>query len=122
MLMLALGTWWLKNTLLAEGPREAAAPRSSPLHHAGVRGGAFDKQGGRLRIQASSCAATDTERIEIDQAHIRAAAADVAPRWRTRRAPVTATAASCSCSDVRVDGSGPRGEPIEFRGEFLHAF
>jgi lipopolysaccharide export system protein LptC len=24
--------------------------------------------------------------------------------------------------DARVDSSGPRGEPIQFRGEFLHAF
>jgi lipopolysaccharide export system protein LptC len=24
--------------------------------------------------------------------------------------------------DARVDSTGPRGEPIQFRGEFLHAF
>jgi lipopolysaccharide export system protein LptC len=128
MLMLALGTWWLvKNTPLAEGPREAAAPRSEPdyVMQAFVVE-RFDKSGRlKLRIQGEQLRHyPDTERIEIDQAHIRAVASDGrATQAQARRALVNGDGSELQLlGDARVDGSGPRGEPIEFRGEFLHAF
>jgi len=128
MLMLALGTWWLvKNTPLAEGPREAVAPRSEPdyIMQAFVVE-RFDNAGRlKLRIQGEQLRHyPDTERIEIDQAHIRAVAADGrATVANARRALVNGDGSELQLfGDARVDGSGPRGEAIEFRGEFLHAF
>jgi len=128
MLVLALGTWWLvKNTPLAEGPRESAAPRSEPdyVMQAFVVE-RFDKTGRlKLRIQGDQLRHyPDTDRIEIDQAQIRAVAADGrATVAHARRALVNGDGSEVQLfGDARVNGSGPRGEPVEFRGEFLHAF
>ena len=128
MLMLALGTWWLvKNTPLAEGPREATAPRSEPdyVMQAFVVE-RFDNTGRlKLRIQGEQMRHyPDTERIEIDQAHIRAVAADGrATLAHARRALVNGDGSELQLfGDARVEGNGPHDEPIEFRGEFLHAF
>ena len=128
MLLLALGTWWLvKNTPLTDGPREAVPPRSEPDYRMqAFVVERFDK-GGRLklRIQGEQLRHyPDTERIEIDQAQIRAVAVDGrATVAHARRALVNGDGSELQLlGEARVDGSGPRGEPIEFRGEFLHAF
>lgn len=128
MLLLALGTWWLvKNT---PGPVAAPAPpvqREEPDYTmARFVVERFDR-GGRLELQLQGqqlrhYAASDT--IEVDEPQLRAVAAD----GRTTLAQARRAVANGDGSQVqligaaRVDSTGPRGEPVQFRGEFLHAF
>ena len=128
MLLLALGTWWLvKSTPLVQGPREATAPRSAPdyvMKDFVVE--RFDASGRlKLRIQGDQMRHyPETDRIEIDQASIRAVTPDGrATVARARRALANGDGSELQLiGDAHVDGVGPRGESIEFRGEFLHAF
>jgi lipopolysaccharide export system protein LptC len=128
MLLLALGTWWLvRNTPSAEAPPEAGLPRKEPdytMDHFVVE--RFDKDG-RLKVRMQGdrlrhFAASDI--IEVDRARVRAVAAD----GRVTLAQASRAVANGDGSelqligDARVDSTGPRGEPIQFRGEFLHAF
>ena len=128
MLVLALGTWWLvKNT---PGPVAAPAPpvlRQEPDYTmARFVVERFDR-GGRLELQLQGqqlrhYAASDT--IEVDEPQLRAVSAD----GRTTLAQARRAVANGDGSQVqligaaRVDSTGPRGEPVQFRGEFLHAF
>jgi lipopolysaccharide export system protein LptC len=66
----------------------------------------------------------DTDRIEIDQARVRAVAADGrATLAQARRAITNGDGSELQLlGDARINTTGPRDEPIEFRGEFLHAF
>jgi len=126
--VLALGTWWLvKNTPVAEGPKVSALPREEPdytMERFVVE--RFDKDGRlKLRLQGERLrhyAATDI--IEVDDARLRAVAAD----GRVTLAQARRAVANGDGSEVqlignaRVDSTGPGGEPILFRGEFLHAF
>ena len=128
MLLLALGTWWLvKNTPSADGPGESPLPRKEPdytMDHFVIE--RFDNngrlkarmQGDRLRHYA------DTEFIEVDNARVRAVAEDGRITLAQARRAVTNGDGSelQLIGDARVDSTGPRGEPIQFRGEFLHAF
>ena len=128
MAVLALGTWWLvKNTPSADGPRDAAPVRSEPdytMQNFVVE--RFDKDGRlKVRIQGEQLRHyADTDRIEVDQARIRAVAADGrATLAQARRAITNGDGSELQLlGDARIDSTGPRGEPIEFRGEFLHAF
>ena len=128
MLVLALGTWWLvKNTPGPDVPPEAALPREEPdytMDRFVVE--RFDKNGRlKLRLQGDRLrhfAATDI--IEVDEAQVRAVAEDGRVTLaRSRRAVANGDGSEVQLiGDARVDSRGPRGEPIQFRGEFLHAF
>ena len=86
----------------------------------------FDKDGRlKARIQGEQLRHyADTDRIEIDQARVRAVAADGrATLAQARRAITNGDGSELQLlGDARINSTGPRGEPIEFRGEFLHAF
>jgi lipopolysaccharide export system protein LptC len=126
--VLALGTWWLvKNTPSAEPQRDKAAPRAEPdytMQNFVVE--RFDKDGRlKARIQGEQLRHyADTDRIEIDQARVRAVATDGrASLAQARRAITNGDGSELQLlGDARINSTGPRGEPIEFRGEFLHAF
>jgi len=128
MLLLALGTWWLvKNTPGPDAPAEAPLSREEPdytMDHFVVE--RFDKDGRlKLRMQGERLrhfAATDI--IEVDQVQVRAVAADGRVTLaRSHRALANGDGSEVQLiGDARVDSRGPRGEPIQFRGEFLHAF
>jgi lipopolysaccharide export system protein LptC len=128
MLVLALGTWWLvKNTPGPDVPPEASLPREEPdytMDRFVVE--RFDKDGRlKLRLQGERLrhfAATDI--IEVDEAQVRAVAEDGRVTLaRSRRAVANGDGSEVQLiGDARVDSRGPRGEPIQFRGEFLHAF
>ena len=128
MLMLALGTWWLvKNTPSAEQPGERSLPPEQPdytMDRFVVE--RFDKDGRlKLRMQGERLrhfAATGI--VEVDEARIRAVATDGRVTLaQARRAVANGDGSELQLiGDARVDSTGPRGEPIQFRGEFLHAF
>lgn len=128
MLVLALGTWWLvKNTPSPDEPSERALPRKEPdytMDHFVVE--RFDKDGRlKVRVQGERLRHfADTEIIEVDQARVRAVAADGRVTLaQARRAIANGDGTELQLiGDARVDSTGPRGEPIQFRGEFLHAF
>jgi len=128
MLLLALGTWWLvKNTPSDDEPGGSSLPRKEPdytMDNFVVE--RFDKDG-RLKVRMQGDRLrhfADTGIVEVDQARLRAVAADgrvtVA---QARRAIANGDGSEVQLlGDARVDSTGPRGEPIQFRGEFLHAF
>jgi len=126
--VLALGTWRLvKNTPPVDVPAAGTLPREEPdytMERFVVE--RFDKDGRlKLRLQGERLrhfAATDV--IEIDDARVRAVAADGRVTLaQARRAVANGDGSEVQLiGDARVDSSGPRGEPILFRGEFLHAF
>ena len=128
MLLLALGTWWLvKNT---PGPPEGApAPptRDEPdytMERFVVE--RFDKLG-RLKLQLRGQRLphySGTDIIEVDQPRLRAVAEDgrvmVA---QARRAVANGDGSEVQLiGDAQVDSTTARGEPVHFRGDFLHAF
>jgi lipopolysaccharide export system protein LptC len=128
MLLLALGTWWLvKNTPSADGPSESSLPRKEPdytMDHFVIE--RFDKNG-RLKVRMQGDRLrhfADTEIIEVDNARVRAVSADGRVTLaQARRAIANGDGSEVQLiGDARVDSAGPRGEPIQFRGEFLHAF
>ncbi|MEO7854355.1 MAG: LPS export ABC transporter periplasmic protein LptC [Rubrivivax sp.] len=128
MLLLALGTWWLvRNTPALQEAGTPAPARSEPDYTMqGFEVERFDATGRlKIRIQGTRLRHyPDTDRIEVDEARIRAMADD----GRATVAQADRAVSNGDGSEVqlfgnaRVDGSGPRGEPIEFRGDFLHAF
>ena len=126
--LLALGTWWLvKNTPGPDAPAEAPLSREEPdytMDHFVVE--RFDKDGRlKLRLQGERLRHfADTDIIEIDEAQVRAVAEDGRVTLaRSRRAVANGDGSEVQLiGDARVDSRGPRGEPIQFRGEFLHAF
>lgn len=128
MLLLALGTWWLvRNTPGAESPRPPAAQRSEPdytMQRFVVE--RFGKDGQlKARVQGEQMRHyADADRIEIDQARVRAVSDDGRITLAQARRAITNGDGSelQLLGDARVTSTGPRGEPIEFRGEFLHAF
>ena len=128
MAALALATWWLvRNTPSGDGPRDAAPVRSEPdytMQNFVVE--RFDKNGRlKARIQGEQLRHyAGTDRIEVDQARIRAVAADGRPTLAQARRAITNGDGSelQLLGDAKINSTGPRGEPIEFRGEFLHAF
>jgi lipopolysaccharide export system protein LptC len=128
MLLLALGTWWLvKNTPRPDAPQEQGPPREEPdytMENFVVE--RFDKDG-RLKVRLEGdklrhYAARDI--IEVDRARVRS----VSPEGRVTLASALRAVSNGDGSelqligDARVDSTGPRGEPVQFRGEFLHVF
>ena len=120
MLLLALGTWWLvKNTPAADEPRAAAAPSQEPdytMDDFVVE--RFDKDGRlKVRLQGEQMRHyADRDLIEVDRARLRAVSAEgrVLVAHAQREVQLI--------GDAHVDSTGPRGEPVAFRGEFLHVF
>jgi lipopolysaccharide export system protein LptC len=128
MLLLALGTWWLvQNTPAADAPGESPLPRQEPnytMDNFVVE--RFDKDG-RLKVRMQGDRLrhfADTEIIEVDNARVRSVAADGRVTLaRARRAVANGDGSEVQLiGDAVVDSAGPRGEPIRFRGDFLHAF
>ena len=128
MLLLALGTWWLvKNTPRADEPPEQGPPRQEPdytMQNFVVE--RFDKDG-RLKVRLHGDQLrhyADRDLIEVDRARVRM----LSPDGRVTLASARRAVANGDGSelqligDARVDSSGPRGEPVQFRGEFLHVF
>lgn len=128
MLTLALGTWWLvRNTPVEEERSPVAAPRGEPdytMRDFVVE--RFDKQGRlKARVQGEQLRHyADTDLIEIDQARVRAITEDGRTTLAQARRAITNGDGSelQLLGDARVTSTAPGGEPIEFRGEFLHAF
>lgn len=128
MALLALSTWWLvKHT-----PTTAPVPTSTEVRRepdylmtefAIER---FDKTG-RLRVRVDGDRLRhypDTDRYEIDRARIRAIGLD----GQVTLAVADRALANGDISEVqllggaKVTSQGERGEPLEIRSEFLHAF
>jgi lipopolysaccharide export system protein LptC len=129
MALLALGTWWLvKNTPLVEEQRTAAPPRHEPDYQMSqflVRRFAAD---GAMRAQIEGDQMRhypDTDTLEIDNVRLRA----IAPDGHVTRANARRALSNGDGSEVQLMGGAhvvresPAGDdPVEFRGEFLHAF
>jgi len=129
MALLALGTWWLvKNTPIAETQRQAAPLRHEPdyqMSHFMVRRFAAD---GAMRAQIEGDMLRhypDTDTLEIDNVRLRA----IAPDGHVTLASARRALSNGDGSEVQLLGGahvvreGLNGdEPVEFRGEFLHAF
>ena len=129
MLLLALATWWLvRNTPRPDEPREAAPPRHEPDYAMSDFTLQRFSADGALRVQVQGAQMRhypDTNTLEIDQAQIRAIAAD---------GSVTVAAAQRAVSngdatEVQLQGGArvlreatASAAAIEFESEFLHAF
>jgi lipopolysaccharide export system protein LptC len=127
MALLALSTWWLvKNTPLPDDVREAAPPRHEPDYT--MERFTMQRFGpdGRLRVQLDGEQMRhypDTDTVEVDTVRIRSVGADGAVTLATARRAIS----NGDATEVQLLGgahvtSDAGGEPIEFRGEFLHAF
>ncbi|MBS0444673.1 MAG: LPS export ABC transporter periplasmic protein LptC [Proteobacteria bacterium] len=129
MAVLALGTWWLvKNTPLFESGRAVAPPIHIPdytMTQFLVQRFAPD---GAMRAQIEGDLLRhypDTDTLEIDNPRIRAVASDgLVTRATARRALSNSDGSEVQLlGDAHVVREAAGGEPpIEFRGEFLHAF
>lgn len=129
MAFLALGTWWLvKNSPQAEVERAAAPPRHEPdylMTRFVVRRFAPD---GAMRAQIEGDVMRhypDTDTLEIDNPRIRA----VSPDGRVTLANARMAVSNGDGSEVQLQGGArvvregrPGEDPVQFRGEFLHAF
>lgn len=129
MAVLALGTWWLvKNTPLPDAPEVAAPLRHEPDYMMSkfmVRRFGAD---GAMRAQIEGDMMRhypDTDTLEIDNPRIRA----IAPDGRVTLANARLALANGDGSEVQLQGGAQvvrhgtgSDEPVEFRGEFLHAF
>ena len=127
--VLALGTWWLvKNTPVVEPAQEAGPLRHEPDYQMSrflVR--RFAPEGAmRAQIEGDTMRHfPDTDTLEIDNPRIRAVAAD----GRVTLASARSALSNGDGSEVQLRGGAHvlreslgGDEPIEFRGEFLHAF
>lgn len=128
MALLALSTWWLvKHTPTAPPAAASTEIRREPdylmTEFAIER---FDKTG-RLRVRVDGDRLRhypDTDRYEIDRARIRAIGLD----GQVTLAVADRALANGDISEVqllggaKVTSTGERGEPMEMRSEFLHAF
>jgi lipopolysaccharide export system protein LptC len=129
MAFLALGTWWLvKNSPQPEVERAAAPPRHEPdylMTKFVVRRFAAD---GSMRAQIEGDVMRhypDTDTLEIDNPRIRA----VGPEGRVTLANARLAVSNGDGSEVQLQGGArvvregrPGDEPVQFSGEFLHAF
>jgi len=129
MAVLALGTWWLvKNTPLADAPQVAEPLKHEPdyqMSHFIVRRFAPD---GRMRAQIEGDTMRhypDTDTLEIDNVRVRA----IAPDGHVTIASARTALSNGDGSEIQLQGGahivreGLDGEdPVDFRGEFLHAF
>lgn len=128
MALLALSTWWLvKHTPALPPPQAGTEVRRDPdytMSEFAIE--RFDRSG-RLRVRVDGQRLRhypDTGRYEIDGARIRAIAAD----GQVTLAVADRALANADLSEVqlhggaRVTSTGARGEVLEMRSEFLHAF
>ena len=128
MLLLALASWWLvKNTPKPEEPRGPVIPRHEPdylMQRFAVQRFAPD---GRLRVRIEGVQLRhypDTDTVEIDTVRVHAVGED----GRITQATARQAVANGDGSEVqllggaRVTSLADDQVPIEFEGEFLHAF
>jgi lipopolysaccharide export system protein LptC len=128
MALLAASTWWLvQNTPVPEPERAEAVPRHEPDYT--MERFTLQRFGedGRLRVQVEGEQLRhypDTDRLEIDTVRIRAVADDGSLTLAiARRAIANGDASEVQLlGGAQVTSNAGGGEPIEFRGEFLHAF
>jgi lipopolysaccharide export system protein LptC len=129
MALLALGTWWLvKNTPLADVPRAAAPLRHEPDYQmSGFVVRRFGANGAmRGQIEGDTMRHyPDTDTLEIDNPRVRS----ISPDGHVILADARTALSNSDGSEVQLQGGahvvrqGMDGEePIEFHGEFLHAF
>lgn len=131
---LALGTWWL----VRNAPQPVAAQAASaPRHEADYFMSDFSVKNfdasGRLQSEVQGGLARhfpDTDTLEIDSVRMRS----VAPNGRLTRASAKRALSNADGSEVQLFGNAvvtrealvtPAGAvqpPLEFRGEFLHAW
>ena len=128
MALLAAGTWWLvKHTPLPPAAAPEATVRREPdytmTQFAVER---FDRHG-RLRVRVDGERLRhypDTGRYEIDEARIRS----LSPDGQVTVATARRALANADISEVQLLGGaevtsrGPRGNELQLRSEFLHAF
>jgi lipopolysaccharide export system protein LptC len=127
--LLALATWWLvRNTPHPDEPRDAGPPRHEPdytMTDFTLQRFAAD---GALRVQIGGTQMRhypDTNTLEIDQPTIRATGADGGVTLASARRAISNGDGSevqlVGAARVRREAPG-NAAPIEFEGEFLHAF
>ena len=129
MALLALGTWWLvKNTPVPGPERPAVAPRHEPdytMHGFSLQ--RFTPEG-RLRLNIEGQVMRhypDTDTVEIDSALMHGYSADGrVTEARARRAISNSDGSEVQLlGDAQIISRGGDGsDPIQFNGEFLHAF
>ena len=128
MALLALSTWWLvKHTpVLPAAPASTEVRRDPDYTMDEFAIERFDRSG-RLRVRVDGQRLRhypDTGRYEIDGARIRAVAAD----GQVTLAVADRALANSDISELqlhggaRVTSTGARGEALEMRSDFLHAF
>ncbi|MBW8831668.1 MAG: LPS export ABC transporter periplasmic protein LptC [Burkholderiales bacterium] len=129
MAVLALGTWWLvKNTPLADAPQVDEPLKHEPdyqMSHFIVRRFAPD---GRMRAQIEGDTMRhypDTDTLEIDNVRVRA----IAPDGHVTIASARTALSNGDGSEIQLQGGAhivreslDGEDPVDFRGEFLHAF
>jgi lipopolysaccharide export system protein LptC len=128
MAVLALGTWWLvKNTPQPDGNTPAVALRHVPDYTMSRFTVQRFGPDGHLRVRIEGEALRhypDTDVIEVDNARLHAYAPDGGETVATARTAVS----NGDGSEVQLFGGAhvvrnqPGEAPIDFRGEFLHAF
>jgi lipopolysaccharide export system protein LptC len=128
MLLLALATWWLvRSTPLPGPPAEARPVRSEPDYT--MRQFALERfdADGRLVLRVEGDWLRhfpDTDRVEIEQAQIRA----VAPDGRVTLASARRALGNGDGSELQLLGGAEvtstdaSGAPVWIKSEFLHAF
>ena len=128
MALLALSTWWLvKNTPMLAPPPAATELRRDPdylMNEFAIE--RFDGSG-RLRVRVDGQRLQHfpaSDHYEIDRARIRAIGVD----GKVTLAVADRALANGDISELQLFGgakvtsTGPQGEPVEIRSEFLHAF
>jgi lipopolysaccharide export system protein LptC len=129
MALLALGTWWLvKNTPLFETARATAPPTHEPDYTMSQFLVQRFGPDGAMRVQIEGDQMRhypDTDTLEIDNPRIRA----IGPEGRVTLATAKTALSNGDGSEVQLSGGAhvtrlatAKDVPIEFRGEFLHAF
>ncbi len=128
MLLLALGTWWLvKNSPGPIGPAADVPLRTDPDYTMTAFAiERFDARGElKLRLEGALMRHLPaTDRIEIDDVHIRA----ISPDGRVTLARARRAVATGDGSEVQLIGEAvvnsidTAGVPLVMRSEFLHAF
>ncbi|MBL8327170.1 MAG: LPS export ABC transporter periplasmic protein LptC [Rubrivivax sp.] len=128
MLLIALATWWLvKHTPVPQPPAPPREARTEPDYTmSGFALERFDATGRlKLRVEGGQLRHyPDTGRVEIDDARIRAFAADGRETVATaRRALGNADGSELQLlGGAQVTSRDAAGAPMVIRGEFLHAF
>ncbi len=134
MALLALSTWWLvKNTPHADAPAERTVLRKEPDYTmSNFVLQRFDRDG-RLSLRLEGLQMRhlpDLDRIEVDGVRLQS----WAQGGRITRASARRAIGNGDASELQLQGdatvvssggavpAGGKDEPIEFRGEFLHAF